>query len=80
VRDTHRRGVRLHCFWVRYSIEPGTAVEVNVKRIVGLLVLALVVFFVISQPTAAANSVDSILSTLRGAAESVTSFFTKVVT
>jgi hypothetical protein len=52
---------------------------VNVKRIVGLLVIALVVFFVISQPTAAANSVDSILSTLRGAAESVTSFFTKVV-
>jgi hypothetical protein len=52
---------------------------VNVKRIVGLLVIALVAFFIITQPAAAANSVDSILSTLRGAAQSLTSFFTRVV-
>jgi len=51
-----------------------------VKRIVGLLVIVLVAFFIITQPAAAAASVQSILSTLRSAAESVTSFFTRIVT
>jgi len=52
---------------------------VNVKRIVGLLVIALVIFFIITQPNAAANSLSSIGNTLRGAAQSVTTFFTNVV-
>jgi hypothetical protein len=51
---------------------------VKVKRIVGLLAIALVIFFVITRPDTAANSVDSILSTLRGAAESITTFFARL--
>jgi hypothetical protein len=38
-----------------------------------------VIFFIITRPDAAANSLSSIGSTLRGAAESVTTFFTRVV-
>jgi hypothetical protein len=53
--------------------------SVNVKRIVGLLVIALVVYFIIARPDTAANSVESILGTLRGAAESITSFFARLV-
>jgi hypothetical protein len=54
-------------------------VVVNVKRIVGLLAIALLVFFVITQPGTAAASVQNIGNMLRDAAESVTSFFTTVV-
>ena len=53
--------------------------SVNVKKIVGLLVLALLIFFVVTQPTAAANSVQSIVGWLRGAAVAVTQFFTSLV-
>ena len=52
----------------------------NVKRILGLLAIALVIFFVIQQPGTAANSVENILGMLQDAAESVTTFFTDVVT
>jgi hypothetical protein len=53
--------------------------SVNVKKIVGLLVLALLIFFVITQPGAAANSVQSIVTFLRSAAVSLTQFFTRLV-
>jgi hypothetical protein len=52
---------------------------VSVKRIVGLLVIALVIFFIITQPTAAANSLQNIGSILRDAATSVTTFFTSLL-
>ena len=51
----------------------------NVKKLVGLLVVALLVYFVIVQPAAAANSVHNIGGILKNAADSVTSFFTKLV-
>jgi hypothetical protein len=49
------------------------------RRIVGFLVLALVIFFIITQPTTAANSVQSIGGALRDAADSITTFFTELV-
>lgn len=52
---------------------------VNAKKLVGLLVVALLVYFVIVQPAAAANSVQNIGSILKNAADSVTSFFTRLV-
>jgi hypothetical protein len=52
---------------------------VNVRKIVGLLAIALLVYFVIVQPSAAAGSVQSIGSTLRDAADSITTFFTQLV-
>lgn len=51
----------------------------DVKKIVGLLVIALLIFFVVTQPDSAANSVQNIGSILRNAAESVTRFFTRIV-
>ena len=51
----------------------------NVKKILGLLAIALVIFFVLTQPGTAANAVDNILGMLQDAAESATSFFTNVV-
>ena len=51
-------------------------VELNVRRLVGLLVLILVVFFIITQPTAAANTVQDIGSTLAAAGNSIITFFT----
>jgi len=72
-------GAQLHCrYAVFHRVKNGGSGEV--KRIVGLLVIVLVAFFIITQPAAAAASVQSILSTLRSAAESVTSFFTRIVT
>jgi large-conductance mechanosensitive channel len=49
------------------------------NRVVGFIVLALVVFFIITQPTDAAHTVQSIGHTLRDAAESVTVFFSELV-
>jgi hypothetical protein len=52
---------------------------VNVKKIAGLLGIALLIFFVVTSPDAAANSIQSIGATLRGWAENVTSFFSQLV-
>jgi uncharacterized membrane protein len=54
-------------------------VSVSVKRIVGLLAIALLIFFVITQPGAAATSVQNVGDTLRDAATSITTFFTALV-
>jgi hypothetical protein len=51
----------------------------TVKRIIGLLVLALLLFWVFSAPDSAANAVDNIVAILRDAAENVIRFFTQLV-
>lgn len=56
-----------------------TVGAVNVKKILGLLVIALLIFFVITQPSGAANSVQNIGGILRDAAQSITTFFTQLV-
>jgi hypothetical protein len=61
------------------SFEPRTAVVVNVKKIVGLLVIALLIFFVVAQPDGAANSLQNILGMLRDVAVNVTRFVTNLV-
>ena len=53
-------------------------VVVNVKKIVGLLAIALLIFFIITQPSTAAASVQNIGSILRNAAESITNFFVQL--
>jgi hypothetical protein len=55
-----------------------TVVAVNVRKIVGLLALVLLVYFVIVQPDSAANSLQNIGSILKNAADSVTRFFTRL--
>jgi hypothetical protein len=52
---------------------------VHVKRIVGLLVIALLVFWVFINPDSAADTVQDIGSLLREGAENVIRFFTQVV-
>jgi hypothetical protein len=61
------------------SVQTRTVVLVDVKKIVGLLAIALLIFFVITQPGAAATSVTNIGDTLYNAAQSITSFFTRLV-
>lgn len=51
----------------------------NVKKIVGLLAIALLVYFVVVNPNGAANSVGNIGNLLKNAADSVTTFFTRIV-
>lgn len=51
----------------------------NVKKIVGLLVIALLIFFVVAQPDGAANSLQNILGMLRDVAVNVTRFVTNLV-
>ena len=46
----------------------------NVKKIVGFLAIAFLLFVVITQPTVAANTVTNILGVLRDAAVSVSTF------
>jgi hypothetical protein len=52
---------------------------VDVNRLVGFLVLALIFFFIITEPRTAAGVVHSLASTLRDAAESMTTFFRQLV-
>jgi hypothetical protein len=51
---------------------------VDVKKILSLAGIALVLFFVIAQPTGAANLVENILGFLRDAAEAVITFVSTV--
>jgi hypothetical protein len=53
--------------------------RVYVRRIVGLLVIALLVFWVFIDPDSAADTVQDIGSLLREGAESVITFFTSLV-
>jgi hypothetical protein len=48
------------------------------NRVVGFIFLALVVFYIITQPKDAAHLVQNIGGTLRDAAESVTVFFSEL--
>ena len=61
------------------SVQSRTVVVVNVKKIVGLLAIALLLFFVFTQPDNAAGSVTSIGTTLKSGAESVIRFVTQLV-
>ena len=49
------------------------------RRIVGFLVLALVLFFIITQPKAAADVVQNIGAALYYAAESIGTFFKELL-
>lgn len=51
----------------------------EINRIVGFLVLALVIYFIITDPRTAAGVVHSLAGTLRDAADSITTFFRAVV-
>jgi hypothetical protein len=53
--------------------------RVYVRRIVGLLVVALLIFWVFVNPDSAADTVQDIGSLLREGAENVISFFTQLV-
>ena len=52
---------------------------VDINRIVSFLVLALVIYFIITEPRTAAGVVHSLAGTLREAADSITTFFRAVV-
>jgi hypothetical protein len=52
---------------------------VNVKRLVGFLVIALVIFAIITNPTGTAATVQSIGATLASWAESITTFFSSLL-
>lgn len=49
------------------------------RRLVGLIVIALLIFWVIAQPDSAAATIQNIGAILRDAAESVIRFFTQLV-
>jgi hypothetical protein len=51
----------------------------TVRRLVGLIVIALLVFWVLAQPDSAAGTIQSIVAILRDAAEAVIRFFTQLV-
>jgi hypothetical protein len=51
---------------------------VNVKSVAGWLALALVVWFVIKDPVAAAHVVNNIGKFLASAAHGITTFFTSI--
>lgn len=55
-----------------------TVGRVNVRKIVGFLAIALVIFFVITQPDGAANMLENIGSFLATAANSLVTFFSRI--
>lgn len=48
--------------------------DVNLKKLLTWVAVALVLFFLISAPTQASNLVDNILNMLKGAAEAIVTF------
>jgi hypothetical protein len=53
-------------------------VQVNFKRIVGILVVIFILFWIISAPNSASGSVNSLLGNLREAGDSLVTFFNNV--
>ena len=51
----------------------------NLQKLVGLLLIVFVLFWIISQPTRASGSVNKLLGDLRGAGNSVVTFVTGVL-
>ena len=49
------------------------------QRVIGILVLVLVLFWIISAPTSAAGTVNTLLANLRDAGESVITFLNALV-
>lgn len=49
------------------------------QRVIGILVLVLVLFWIISAPTSAAGTVNTLLADLRGAGQSVVTFLDALV-
>ena len=52
----------------------------NLRRIVGFLFVALIVWLVLTQPDTAANIVKSIAAILETAATNITHFFSEIFT
>ena len=77
--DTQRAPCAVQINGQGFIVSFRTVVVVNLKKIVGLLVIALLIFFVVTQPDSAATSLQNIGTILRNAAESVTRFFTRIV-
>lgn len=48
------------------------------RRVLGFLVMALIIYFIITEPSAAAGVVKSVAYTLSDAADSMTTFFNKL--
>jgi hypothetical protein len=65
----------------REAVRSGSdkVVRENVRKIVGLLALALLIFFVVTRPDSAANSLQNIGGILSDIANSVADFFTALV-
>jgi hypothetical protein len=79
VPDTLDRCVAVQIKAEAVPLRHGTVVRVNVRKIVGLLALALLIFFVVTQPGSAAQSVQNIGGILSDAANSLVTFFTELV-
>jgi hypothetical protein len=60
---------------------PATGAErwLAVRRIIGFLFIALIVWLILTQPNTAANIVNDIFAILKTAATNVTSFFTQLL-
>jgi hypothetical protein len=54
--------------------------SVKLSRVIGIAAVLLIIWFIVTNPTAAANSVEAIGATLERWAGNVTSFFTQIVT
>ena len=52
----------------------------KLSRVIGIAAVLLIIWFIVTNPTAAANSVEAIGATLERWAGNVTSFFTQIVT
>jgi hypothetical protein len=62
---------------------PGTGTEyglVNAKKLIVLVAVAFVLFFLITQPTESANVVDTVLTWLKDGAESIITFVRSLFT
>lgn len=62
---------------------PGSGTEyglVNAKKLILLVVVAFVLFFLITQPTESANVVDTVLTWLKDGAESIITFVRSLFT
>jgi hypothetical protein len=61
------------------NINPGrSGGRVNVKKLVGLLVVALVVFFIVTNPGGASSAVSGLGGWLYGVGQNITSFFSSL--
>lgn len=79
IHNQASRAVKQDPTWLGGRRTIGWWFKVNLKKLVGFVVVIFLLFFIISQPDRAGSSVNGVLGNLREAGNSLATFITNIL-